>query len=146
LMDIAPNRATIRRGNQTMEIDVEEVQIDDIMIIKPGDKIAMDGEVVKGASSISQAAITGESIPVQKISGDEVFAGTINEEGSLEVRVTKHVEDTTIAKIIHLVEEAQAERAPSQQFVDKFAKYYTPAIILIALLVAIVPPLFFGGI
>lgn len=145
LMDIAPNRAMIRRGNQTMEIDVEDVQINDIMIIKPGEKIAMDGEVVKGESSISQAAITGESIPVHKITGDEVFAGTINEEGSLEVRVTKHVEDTTIAKIIHLVEEAQAERAPSQQFVDKFAKYYTPAIMLVALLVAIVPPLFFGG-
>lgn len=145
LMDIAPNRATIRRGNQTIEIDVEDVQINDIMIIKPGEKIAMDGEVVKGESSISQAAITGESIPVHKITGDEVFAGTINEEGSLEVRVTKHVEDTTIAKIIHLVEEAQAERAPSQQFVDKFAKYYTPAIMLVALLVAVVPPLFFGG-
>ena len=145
LMDIAPNRATIRRGNQTMEIDVEDVQINDIMIIKPGEKIAMDGEVVKGESSISQAAITGESIPVHKITGDEVFAGTINEEGSLEVRVTKHMEDTTIAKIIHLVEEAQAERAPSQQFVDKFAKYYTPAIMMVALLVAIVPPLFFGG-
>ena len=145
LMDIAPNRATIRRGNETMEIDVEDVQISDIMIIKPGEKIAMDGEIVKGESSISQAAITGESIPVHKITGDEVFAGTINEEGSLEVRVTKHVEDTTIAKIIHLVEEAQAERAPSQQFVDKFAKYYTPAIMMVALLVAIVPPLFFGG-
>src|SRR5690625_4668931 len=145
LMDIAPNRATIRRGNETMEIDVEDVQISDIMIIKPGEKIAMDGEIVKGESSISQAEITGESIPVHKITGDEVFAGTINEEGSLEVRVTKHVEDTTIAKIIHLVEEAQAERAPSQQFVDKFAKYYTPAIMMVALLVAIVPPLFFGG-
>src|SRR5690625_3791799 len=145
LMDIAPNRATIRRGNETMEIDVEDVQISDIMIIKPGEKIAMDGEIVKGESSISQAEITGESIPVHKITGDEVFAGTINEEGSLEVRVTKHVEDTTIAKIIHLVEEAQAERAPSQQFVDKFAKYYTPAIMLVALLVATVPPLFLGG-
>lgn len=145
LMDIAPNRATIRRNNQTMEIDVEDVQINDIMIIRPGEKIAMDGEVVKGESSISQAAITGESIPVHKNMGDEVFAGTINEEGSLEVRVTKLVEDTTIAKIIHLVEEAQAERAPSQQFVDKFAKYYTPAIMLVALLVAIVPPLFLGG-
>ncbi|MFD2045086.1 heavy metal translocating P-type ATPase [Ornithinibacillus salinisoli] len=146
LMDIAPNRATIRRGNNIIEIDVEDVRIDDIMIIKPGQKIAMDGEVVKGHSSINQATITGESIPVYKTTGDEVFAGTLNEEGSLEVRVTKHVQDTTISKIIHLVEEAQSERAPSQQFVDKFAKYYTPAIVLIALLVAIIPPLFFGGI
>ncbi len=146
LMDIAPKMAIIRRGNRTMEIDVEEVQIGDILLIKPGQKIAMDGEVVKGQSSINQAAITGESIPVHKTAGDEVFAGTMNEEGSLEVRVTKRVEDTTIAKIIHLVEEAQAEKAPSQQFVDRFAKYYTPAIMVIALLVAIIPPLLFGGV
>ncbi|WP_042144388.1 heavy metal translocating P-type ATPase [Paucisalibacillus sp. EB02] len=145
LMDIAPKKATIRRGSATMEIDVEDVRIGDILIIKPGQKIAMDGEVVKGQSSINQAAITGESIPVHKTAGDEVFAGTINEEGSLEVRVTKRVEDTTIAKIIHLVEEAQAEKAPSQQFVDRFAKYYTPAIMIIAFLVAVIPPLLFGG-
>lgn len=144
LMDIAPSRATIKRGKVTMEIDVEDVWIDDTMLIKPGQKLAMDGEVLKGHSSINQATITGESIPVYKTSGDEVFAGTINGGGFLEVRVTKHVEDTTIAKIIHLVEEAQAERAPSQQFIEKFAKYYTPAIMLIALLVAVIPPLFFG--
>ncbi|EGQ19271.1 E1-E2 family cation-transporting ATPase [Sporosarcina newyorkensis 2681] len=146
LMDIAPNTAIIRRGNHEFEIDVEDIQIDDIMIIKPGQKIAMDGEVVKGSSSINQAAITGESVPVHKVSGDEVFAGTINEEGSLEVRVTKRVEDTTIAKIIHLVEEAQAEKAPSQQFVDRFAKYYTPAIMIISLLIIVIPPLFLGGV
>ncbi|WP_430788590.1 heavy metal translocating P-type ATPase [Virgibacillus flavescens] len=146
LMDIAPNRAVIKRGTEVMEIDVEDVRIDDIMLIKPGQKIAMDGEVISGQSSINQAAITGESIPAYKDSGDEVFAGTLNEEGSLEVRVTKRVEDTTISKIIHLVEEAQAERAPSQQFVDKFAKYYTPAIMFIALLVAVIPPLFYGAV
>lgn len=145
LMDIAPNTATVRRGTKEFEIDVDDIQIDDIMIIKPGQKLAMDGEVIKGDSSINQAAITGESVPTHKSLGDEVFAGTLNEEGSLEVRVTKRAEDTTIAKIIHLVEEAQAERAPSQQFVDKFAKYYTPAILLISLLVAVLPPLFFGG-
>lgn len=146
LMDIAPNTAIIRRENNEFEIDVEEIQIDDIMIIKPGQKIAMDGEVVKGSSSINQAAITGESVPVHKVPGDEVFAGTINEEGSLEVRVTKRVEDTTIAKIIHLVEEAQAEKAPSQQFVDRFAKYYTPAIMIISFLIIVIPPMFFGGV
>ncbi|KKB34714.1 heavy metal translocating P-type ATPase [Bacillus thermotolerans] len=145
LMDIAPDTAMIKRGNKEFEVAVEDIQIGDIMIIKPGQKVAMDGEVVNGQSSINQAAITGESIPVHKQKGDEVFAGSLNEEGFLEVRVTKRVEDTTIAKIIHLVEEAQAERAPSQQFVDKFAKYYTPAIMVVALLVALIPPLFLGG-
>ncbi|MED4400534.1 heavy metal translocating P-type ATPase [Metabacillus fastidiosus] len=145
LMDIAPKKALVRRNEKEMELDVEDIELGDILIIKPGQKLAMDGEVVKGQSSINQAAITGESIPVLKTIGDEVFAGTINEEGSLEVKVTKRVEDTTIAKIIHLVEEAQAERAPSQAFVDKFAKYYTPAIMAIALLIAVVPPLFMGA-
>lgn len=145
LMDIAPNTAIIRRGKNEYEIAVEDIQIGDVMILKPGQKVAMDGEVIHGQSSINQASITGESVPVLKTIGDEVFAGTLNEEGSLEVRVTKRVEDTTISKIIHLVEEAQAEKAPSQQFVDKFAKYYTPAILLISFLVALFPPLFLGG-
>ncbi|GLB59596.1 copper-translocating P-type ATPase [Cytobacillus sp. NCCP-133] len=144
LMDIAPKEALIRRGTEEMIIHVNEIQIGDVMIVKPGQKLAMDGIVIKGTSTLNQAAITGESVPATKSADDEVFAGTLNEEGLLEVKVTKRVEDTTISKIIHLVEEAQAEKAPSQQFVDKFAKYYTPAIILLALLIALVPPLLGG--
>ena len=141
LMDIAPKEALIRRDTEEMMIPVDEIQVGDTMVVKPGQKLAMDGEVVKGTSTLNQAAITGESVSVAKSVGDEVFAGTLNEEGLLEVNVTKRVQDTTIARIIHLVEEAQAERAPSQAFVDRFAKYYTPAIMLIALLISIVPPL-----
>lgn len=145
LMDIAPKEALIRRNNVEQLVSVDKIDIDDIMIIKPGQKIAMDGLVINGHSSVNQAAITGESVPVEKQLDDEVFAGTLNEEGVLEVKVTKKVTDTTIAKIIHLVEEAQGERAPAQAFVDKFAKYYTPFIIIMALLIVVVPPLFFGG-
>ncbi len=145
LMDIAPKEALIRRGNEERFINVDDIQVDDIMIVKPGQKIAMDGIVLKGVSTVNQAAITGESVPVSKSIEDEVFAGTLNEEGLLEVRVTKLVDDTTIAKIIQLVEEAQAERAPSQAFVDRFARYYTPIIMLVALAAAVVPPLFFDG-
>lgn len=145
LMDIAPNEALIKRGNEEMRIHVDDIQVGDIMIVKPGEKLAMDGVVIKGTSSLNQAAITGESVPAVKNAGDGVYAGTLNEEGLLEVEVTKLAEDTTIAKIIHLVEEAQAEKAPSQQFVDKFARYYTPAIIVLAFLIAVIPPLFGGN-
>ncbi|MFP7335036.1 heavy metal translocating P-type ATPase [Shouchella clausii] len=145
LMDIAPNEALIKRNGQEFTVHVGDIVVGDIMIVKPGQKIAMDGIVVHGHSSVNQAAITGESVPVEKAVDDEVFAGTLNEEGLLEIEVTKLVEDTTISKIIHLVEEAQGERAPAQAFVDKFAKYYTPIIMVVAALVAIIPPLFAGG-
>ncbi|WP_100489376.1 heavy metal translocating P-type ATPase [Sporolactobacillus pectinivorans] len=144
LMKIAPKETLIRRNGQELMVPVVDVQVGDTMIVKPGQKLAMDGVVTNGTSTLNQAAITGESVPVTKTINDEVFAGTLNEEGLLEVKVTKRVEDTTLSKIIHLVEESQAEKAPSQTFVDRFAKVYTPAIIIFAVLLSVIPPLFMG--
>lgn len=145
LMDIAPKEALIRRGDVELMVPVEEVQVGDILIVKPGQKLAMDGVIMRGTSTVNQAAITGESVPVMKTVGDEVYAGTLNQEGLLEVEVTKRTEDTTLAKIIHLVEEAQAQRAPTQAFVDRFARFYTPVIMGLALMMALVPPLLGGA-
>lgn len=141
LINLTPSEATVKSGNQLIRKPVEEVEVNDNIVIKPGEKVPLDGEIVSGTSSINQAPITGESLPVDKQQGDTVYAGTVNESGSLEVKVTKLVEDTTIAKIIHLVEEAQEKKAPTQAFVDRFAGVYTPVVFILALLVMVVPPL-----
>jgi Cd2+/Zn2+-exporting ATPase len=141
LMEIAPKSARIRRDGGAEEIPVEDVRVGDMLLVRPGEKLAMDGVIAAGRSALNQAAITGESMPVNRGPGDEVFAGTLNGEGALEVRVTKLVEDTTLARITYLVEEAQAQRAPSQTFVERFAKVYTPAVMALATLVAVAPPL-----
>lgn len=144
LMDIAPKTARVERADSVLDVSVDDVSIGDIMHVRPGEKLAMDGIVTSGISSINQAAITGESIPAEKTVGDEVFAGTLNVQGLLRVEVTKRAEDTTIAKIIHMVEDAQAHRAPSQAFVEKFAAIYTPIVIGLAAVIAILPPLVTG--
>lgn len=144
LIKLTPDEALVRRGETEITLPVQKIVIGDTIIVRPGERIAMDGKVSAGYSTVNQAPITGESIPVEKQPGDEIYAGTINERGSLEVKVTKLARDNTISRIIHLVEEAQGHRAPSQQFVDKFAKYYTPAVIFLAALVATVPPLALG--
>ncbi|MFQ5960744.1 MAG: heavy metal translocating P-type ATPase [Candidatus Methylomirabilales bacterium] len=144
LMELAPPQALVRRNGQEQILPVEEAGLGDILIVRPGEKIPLDGRVIKGASTINQAPITGESMPVEKREGDEVFAGTINQQGSLEIEVRHLAADTTLARIIHLVQEAQAQKAPSQRFVDQFAQYYTPAVIAGAILVALIPPLLMG--
>lgn len=143
LMDLTPNEALVRRDGLEMILPVEEIQIGDTIVVKPGEKLAMDGLIRKGESSINQAPITGESIPVEKGMGDEVFAGTINQQGALEIEVTKLAKDNTLSRIIHLVEEAQSQKAPSQRFVDAFSKYYTPAVMIAAVGIAVVPTLLF---
>src|SRR3972149_855297 len=145
LMELIPKEALVRRNGKEMIVSVEEVEISDIIIIRPGEKIPLDGKVIKGYSSVDQSPITGESIPVEKKEGDEVFAGTFNQRGVLEVMVTKLAKDTTLAKIIHSAEEAQARKSSYQRFGEKFGKSYTPAMFALAFAVAIVPPLLWGG-
>lgn len=141
LMDLAPAEAWIKEGTKISKVSVEEVSVGDIIVVKPGEKISLDGEIILGESSINQAPITGESIPVDKTIGDAVYAGTINEHGSLDIKVTKLAEDTTISKIIQLVEEAQEKKAPTEAFVDKFASIYTPIVFIVALVMIVLPPL-----
>ena len=145
LMELAPAEAIVRRDAITATIPVDTVLVGDIVVVRPGEKIPLDGAITAGLSHVNQAPVTGESLPVEKQPGDDVFAGTINGRGALEVRVTRLRRDSTLARIIHLVERAQAQRAPTQSFVDRFARIYTPIVLCLALLVAFVPPLMFGG-
>lgn len=146
LMQLTPERATVLQTDGTwVDVDAQAVAIDARVRIKPGERIALDGRIVSGKSTINQAPITGESLPVDKSEGDAVFAGTINESGSFEYVVTAAASNSTLARIIHAVEEAQGVRAPTQRFVDQFAKVYTPVVFAIALAVAILPPLLLGA-
>jgi len=145
LMQLAPETALVRRNGNVLEVPAKEVAVGEAVLVKSGQKVPLDGTVISGTSSIDQAPITGESMPVEKNVGDAVYAGTINGEGSLEIRTTKAAGDTTLSRIIKLVEESQEQKAPTQRFVDVFAKYYTPAVMVLAVLVCIVPPLIFSA-
>jgi len=145
LIKLTPSEARVRRDGEELWLPLDQIELGETLIVKPGERIALDGRVLVGNSSVNQAPITGESVPVEKKPGDEVFAGTINHEGYVEITVTKRVKDTTLARIIHLVEEAEAQKAPSERFVDRFARYYTPGVVLVALLIAVVPTIFFGA-
>ena len=142
LLKKSPQTAILESGEK---VPVEKVKVGDVVIVRPGDLIPVDGKIVKGYSSVDEASITGESIPKDKKEGDEVFAGTVNRNGYLEIEASKESKDSTFSKIIKMVEAAQRSRAPAQAFIDRFAKYYTPAVVAGAALIAAVPPLFFGG-
>ena len=146
LLDLAPPTLRLVRANGTeADVPVADATPGDRFIVAAGERIALDGRVVAGTSAINQAPITGESVPVEKGSGADVFAGTINGDGTLTVEATKGAQDTTLARIIHMVEEAHARRAPSEQWVERFARIYTPAVMVLALLVFLVPPILAGG-
>ncbi|MBI4188420.1 MAG: HAD-IC family P-type ATPase, partial [Chloroflexi bacterium] len=144
LMELVPREALVRKNGQEITLPTEEVQIEDTIIVRPGERIPLDGIILTGSSSVDQAPITGESIPVGKAPGDPVFAGSINQRGSLDIRVSKLSQDTTLSRIIRSVETAEAKKSSYQRFAEGFGKVYTPSMFLLALLVAIVPPLFFG--
>ena len=142
LVDLAPKTALLRRGSQESRVPVEQLQVGDIFVVLPGESVATDGEVVDGRSSVNQAPVTGESVPVEKLPGSRVFAATINGEGALTVRATKAFADNTLSRIIHLVEEAQASKGRSQRFIERFGKRYSPAVLGAGILIGGLPPLF----
>jgi Zn2+/Cd2+-exporting ATPase len=146
LMDLSPAEALVHRDGVDQRVPVDLVAIGETLVVRPGERIPLDGQVVTGHSPVNQAPITGESLPVDKEPGDQVFAGTINGRGALEVRVTHLRRDTTLAHIVNLVETAQARRAPVQVFVDRFARYYTPAVIALAAALVVVPLLLGGSV
>ncbi|MGH8789879.1 MAG: heavy metal translocating P-type ATPase [Cupriavidus necator] len=146
LMAMAPEQATVRRADGSWDtVPAAGVAVGALVRLRPGERVALDGKVVRGQSALDQAPITGESVPVDKAEGDALFAGSINQSGELEYTVTAPASDSTLARIIHAVEAAQGSRAPTQRFVDQFARIYTPTVFAIALAVAVVPPLAMGG-
>ena len=146
LMQLTPDRVTVQQANGSwQQLAASAVTVGSVVRVRPGERIGLDGEIVSGRSTVNQAPITGESLPVDKSIGDSVFAGTINESGAFEYRVSAAADNTTLARIIHAVEEAQGARAPTQRFVDRFARIYTPVVFAIAVAVAILPPLLMGG-
>lgn len=145
LMTLAPERASVSRLGREVTIPVDEIVAGDVVVLRPGERVPADGRVEDGDSSIDQSTITGESVPVDKRPGDEVFSGTMNRSGFLRVRVTRPAAESALARIVKLVEAAQAERSPTERFVERFARHYTPTVTISALLVMAVPPLLFGG-
>ncbi len=141
MMELRPSQATIRRGGETLTLPIEQVNVGETILVKPGERIALDGVVSIGESAVDQASITGESMPVHKESGSQVFAGTINKNGYLEIEVTKLAQDSTIARLIQMVEEAQSEKAETQRFIDKYEQYYAIFVIVLTGLAILVPPL-----
>ncbi len=142
LSDLAPPKARIHRDGREEEVDVEDVLIGDVAIVRPGERIPVDGRVKSGRSAVNQAPVTGESVPVEKDVGADVFAGTVNGDGALEVETTKAAGDRTLDRVVQLVEEAQTQKAPTQEFTDRFERVFVPAVLIADLLLIVIPPLF----
>ncbi|MFA5957802.1 heavy metal translocating P-type ATPase [Hyphomicrobium sp.] len=145
LTSLVPKSALLEQARGTREVPAENLAVGDVILVRPGDRISADGVIVSGESGIDEAPVTGESTPVRKGVDAEVFAGTVNGDAALRVRVTAAAADNTIARVVKLVEEAQESKAPTERFIDRFARYYTPGVVVVAALIAVIPPLLFGG-
>jgi Zn2+/Cd2+-exporting ATPase len=145
LVRLAPNEVLLRRGDAEVVVPAAEVSVGETMIVRPGERLALDGRVVEGSSAVNEAPVTGESVPVEKGAGDTVYSGSLNGQGGLLVEATKRAGDSTLQRIARLVEEAQAKKAPAEQFVDRFSRVYTPVVVAVAVVLAVVPPLLGGG-
>jgi len=144
LMELAPETALVIRNNREITLPAEALQVDDVFIVRPGEAVATDGEIIEGHSSLNQAPVTGESVPVEKQTGDTVFAATLNGEGALTIRVTRTTANNTLARIIKMVEEAQSSKGKSQRFIERFGRRYSPVVLLAGVLLAVIPPVFFA--
>ncbi|MBI5293274.1 MAG: cadmium-translocating P-type ATPase [Chloroflexi bacterium] len=142
LADLAPKTALVKRDGQEIELPVEQLQLDDVVIVRPGVRAPVDGAVLAGQSGVDQSPVTGESLPVDKTAGDQVFAGSVNGEGALEVKVTRLAKDSTLSRVMKMVEEAQTQKSPTQQTVEKFERVFVPAVLIVTALLIILPPLF----
>lgn len=145
LTTLVPKNALLETGGEVKEVPAETLSVGSVILVRPGDRISADGTIVSGESAIDEAPVTGESTPVRKGAGEMVFAGTVNGDAALRVRVTAAAEDNTIARVVKLVEEAQELKAPTERFIDRFSRYYTPGVVVVAALVAVLPPLLMGG-
>lgn len=145
LSALVPKTALLEENGKTREVLAESLAVGSVILVRPGDRISADGTVVSGESAIDEAPVTGESVPVRKSVDDTVFAGTVNGDAALRVRVTAAAQDNTIARVVRLVEEAQESKAPTERFIDRFSKYYTPGVVVVAALVAVLPPLLLGA-
>jgi Zn2+/Cd2+-exporting ATPase len=145
LVRLTPNEVLLRRGDAEVVVPADEVEVGEAVIVRPGERLAVDGRVVEGSSAVDEAPVTGESVPVEKGAGDAVYSGSLNGQGGLLVEATKRAGDSTLQRIARLVEEAQAKKAPAEQFVDRFSRVYTPVVVAVAVVLAVVPPLLGGG-
>lgn len=145
MLELKPQEVTVERGGKEFTLSPEDIKIGDIMIIKPGEKLDIDGEIIEGCAELDMKALTGESIPVSKAAGDEVLAGSVDVDGAIKVRATKEYKDSTVAKILDMLEDAEDKKSNAEHFITRFAHIYTPIVCLVALLIMLVPPIFFGG-